>query len=261
MVGDLRDQMFVAETVSRYKPDIVLHLAADKTRSINHHEAFRTVIETNVIGTLNLIEACLTDPKLKRFIYLGTCEEYGFGRTPFNEQQPEMPISSYSYSKVAVTHLLRTLYRTRGFPIVILRPTLAYGPGQASDMFLPALIEALLRNQSFAMSRGDQTRDYIFVEELVRACMAAMEADVLGKVINIGSGDTVSLRDVALLAARVIGNGSENLLRFGALPYRSNEIMNYSVDITLARELLGWAPRFSLEEGMRRTVESYRNNI
>jgi nucleoside-diphosphate-sugar epimerase len=259
-LGDLRDRDRVGETVAALQPELVFHLAADKNRSLSQTDVLRQSVDTNFIGTLNLVEACLASRQLERFIFLGTCEEYGGGPSPFKESQREMPISPYSLSKLAVTNLLQAFYRMNAFPGVVLRPTLAYGPGQGSDMFLPALIRSLLSNQPFAMSNGDQTRDFIFIDDLIDACLAAVDAQVIGRVINIGSGYAPALRDVALLAAGCIGKDSAELLRFGALPDRTNEIMNYSADISLACDLLAWKPRTALEEGMKKTVDSYRND-
>ncbi len=260
-VVDIRDRSCLAAVMSEIQPNLVFHLAADKNRLSNHLDIFYQSIETNLMGTLNLVESCHINPKFERLIAIGTCQEYGIGSVPFIEHQREMPISTYTYSKVAVTCLLQTLYRTVGFPSIILRPTLAYGPGQPSDMLLPSLIESLLAHQVFEMTSGEQTRDYIFIEDLVDACVAAIDGDALGRIINIGSGYAPSLRDVALLVARCIGEGTENLLHFGAVQYRQNEMMNYSADISLARDCLGWVPRTSIETGMKKTIESYRNQL
>ena len=257
--GDLRDRNQVCKIVAEVKPHFVFHLAADNTRVAGSPQDLRQSIDMNVTATHNLVEACSENSRLERFVFLGTCEEYGAGVSPFKELQREMPISPYSFSKVVGTHLLQLFYKLHKFPCVMLRPTLAYGPGQASDMFLPALIRSLMENRLFEASPGYQTRDYIFVEDLVDACLAAIQADALGNIINIGSGCSIPLRDIALIAARMVGANAEDLLRFGVLPYRPNEIMDYSADIALARELLGWSPRISLEEGIRKTIESYRN--
>jgi len=258
IVVDLRDRDALNEAINCVKPHFVFHLAADKTRFFGDYSAFKKSVEVNLIGTMNLVESCLRNSQVDRFIMLGTCEEYGNGKTPFYENQREMPISSYSYSKTAATHFLETLHRTIDFPVVILRPTIVYGPGQRRDMFLPALIESLLSRKVFKMTSGNQSRDYIYIDDLVEACCSAIESDVIGKVINIGSGNTLSIRELALLVAHLIGNNADELLDFGALSERRNEIRNYSVNLGDAIQYLQWQPQVSLKEGLRLTIESYR---
>ncbi|MCT7958211.1 NAD-dependent epimerase/dehydratase family protein [Laspinema palackyanum] len=258
VVVDLRDRDALSEAINCVKPHVVFHLAADKTRFFGDYSGFKKSVEVNLLGTMNLVESCLKTSQVNRFIMLGTCEEYGNGQAPFQENQREMPISSYSYSKTAATHLLQTLHRTIDFPAVILRPTIVYGAGQGRDMFLPALIESLLSGQVFKMTHGNQSRDYIYINDLVEACCAAIESDVIGQVINIGSGRALPIREIALLAAYLIGNEADKLLDFGALPERKNEIRNYSVNLEAATQYLRWRPQVSLVEGLRLTIESYR---
>lgn len=261
LVVDLCDRDALSEAINYVKPHLVFHLAADKTRFFGDYSALQKSLETNLIGTINLVESCLKNSQIDRFIMLGTCEEYGNGQTPFHENQREMPISSYSYTKTAAIHLLQTLHRTIDFPVIILRPTIVYGPGQGLDMFLPALIESLLSRQVFKMTHGNQSRDYIYISDLVEACYTAIESDVIGQVINIGSGHALPIRELALLVAHLIGNDADKLLDFGALPERKNEIINYSVDLEAATQYLRWRPQVSLEEGLRLTIESYRKYL
>lgn len=258
-VCDIADQARVNGLIHEIRPSYIFHLAANKARSaeIKH---FRQCIDQNLIGTLNLLEACQLSSCMPRFIALGTCEEYGGAEAPYFETMREVPVSAYSCSKVAVTQLLQTFHRIHGFPVVVLRPSLAYGPGQGNEMFLPALIRSLLSGQRFAMSRGEQTRDYVYIDDVIAALMrAAVCSDATGQVINISSGEPSKIVDVTKLVVGLIGNSVETLLDIGKIEYRQGEAMNYWADRSKAKRLLGWEPSVNLRDGLAKTVEYYRS--
>jgi UDP-glucose 4-epimerase len=149
---------------------------------------------------------------------------------------------------------VRAAHRLHGMPAVELRPTLAYGPGQPPDLFLPALIQALAEGRRFPMSGGEQTRDFVFVADLIEAVLAALVTpEAAGRVINVGSGQPVTLAE---LARRVEGAmGAEGLVGLGEVPYRTGEVMDYWVDASLALDLLGWRPCVALDDGLRITID------
>lgn len=258
IVGDVLDKDKINTLISDLKPEVVFHLAADKFRTSSSITQLWNSLNVNLLGTLNIVEACLNSGSLEQFIFLGTCEEYGESITPFVEAQRENPASAYGFSKMTATHLLENLNKTKEFPATILRPSIAYGPGQSTDMFLTELIETLLKGKRFDMSSGQQIRDFVFVDDVVDACLLALDGNAVGRVVNIGSGQSMSLREVAILAAKTISDSAQPLIQFGSLPYRDSEIMNYSIDISLAQSILGWAPRTAFSDGILKTVDSYR---
>ncbi len=258
-VCDVSDRARVIEIIREVCPSYIFHLAANKARSAEIKD-FRQCLDENVIGTLNLLEACQLSSCAPRFITLGTCEEYGGADAPYFETMRESPVSAYSYSKVAVTQLLQTFHRIHGFPAVMLRVSLAYGPGQSDGMFLPTLIRSLISGQRFAMSRGEQTRDYVYIDDVIAALFrAAVCSDATGQVINIVSGEPSRIVDVAKSVADLIGNRVETLLDIGKIKYRQGEAMNYWADRSKAKHLLGWEPIVTLRDGLARTVEYYRS--
>lgn len=255
---DIADRLRVRQLVLDARPDLVVHLAANKNRGVDVAE-YRSGYEANLLGTLNLIEACQELTSLARFVFLGSCEEYGQRPAPFDESSREMPVSAYAVTKLAVTHLLQTLARANNFPAVVLRPSIVYGPEQGADMFLSALIGALVSGERFGMTRGEQTRDFLYVSDLVEAIMRALDAPgIQGQVINVSSASPVRIGDLARKTAGMIGPGAEGLLDFGARDYRAGEAMNYWADNSLARTLMDWAPRVSLEDGLRQTIDHFR---
>ena len=256
LLADITDATAVAAAVAEAAPAFVLHLAARKDRT-SDVEDFAAMLTANAVGTSNVLAASAKLPGLRSFVTLGTAEEYGSQPCPFRESMCEEPASAYSLSKTAVSHAVRAAHRLHGVPAVELRPTLAYGPGQPPDLFLPALIEALAAGRRFPMSPGEQTRDFVFVEDLVAAMLAALVTrEAAGRVINIGSGQPVTLAELARRVERLMG--VEGLLGLGELPYRTGEVMDYWVDASLARDLLGWTSRVDLDEGLRLTIDDAR---
>jgi nucleoside-diphosphate-sugar epimerase len=260
-VGDISDRETVLNIVDDIRPDFVFHLAASKLRTAEPAD-FRQCFNKNLIGTLNLVEACHVASKNSRIVTLGTCEEYGGTTPPYSEGMREAPVSAYSCSKLATTILLQTFHRVHGLPVVVLRPSLAYGPGQGDDMFLPVLIKRLLRKSRFAMSPGHQLRDFIFIDDLIEALLlASTNPESTGKVINISSGEPIKIKDLAKMVATIIGPDTYKLLDMGKISYRLGEAMKYCADNKIAKLVLGWQPKVSLIEGLGKTVEFYRVNL
>lgn len=256
---DLRDRVNVREFIQYTKPRYVVHLAAMKGRSIVPSE-YRFAYDANWLSSFNLVEACNEVGTLRRFVFLGSTDEYGRLAPPFIEQSREAPTTSYGLSKLAATQLLQTFARSCDFPAVILRPTIAYGPQQGSDMFLSAMIQALVCGERFAMTLGEQTRDYVYIDDLISAIISALLVgnEVCGQLINISSGVPLRVKDLANMVARIVGNEAFELLDFGARDYRQGEAMEYWSNNDLAEVLLNWKPLVSLENGLRQTIHSFQ---
>ena len=251
---DICDYENLKSEIQNISPEIVFHLAAyiDRTSEFN---IIRKMIEVNLVGTLNLFES-LKDSYCKSIIIAGTSEEYGNNQVPFKEDYREDPVSPYSFSKVCVSHLSKMLFNIHKLSSIILRPTLAYGPGQEETMFIPALIKTLLRNESFMMTLGEQTRDFIYIDDLVDAYIkAGAVGRHIGEIFNIGLGKPHKLKDVAYRIASFLNK--ESLLKVGGKRYRKAEIMSYYADISKAKSCLNWMPQIDIDEGLKRTVESY----
>ena len=236
-------------------PTTIFHLAANKERSVSF-SAFSQGIENNLIASLNIFEAASKLEELNTIVVLSTAEEYGNNNCPFVEAMREFPVSAYSFSKVCVTKLCEVVHFLYRIPVVTLRVSLAYGPGQSTDMFLPALIKSLMGNKTFPMTEGEQTRDFIYVNDLVDAIIKIAQSEkLIGHIVNIGSSSSVKLKDVALRVERMLGKSG--MVQLGALDYRLGEIMDYVMDTSKINNLLGWFPKVSLEEGLMATINSF----
>jgi len=262
IVIDLNNRKQVKEAFSDLKPNYVIHLADLKNRG-NLGSDFYDSYSDNVSISFNVIDACLRLDGFKKFIFLGSCDEYGAATTPFGEDHREIPISAYGISKLAVTKVLSGLYHSRQFPSLVLRPSVIYGPNQGVEMFLPALIQSLLSHKEFLMTEGDQYRDFIYVDDVVDAIMKAIFADdqLNGSVVNIGYGASIKVKEIAMLVANLIDPSACCYLKFGAVQYRLNEVMNYSVDVACAQKLLGWQPSTILEHGLLQTISKFKTQV
>jgi nucleoside-diphosphate-sugar epimerase len=217
----------------------------------------RHIIKQHFTGVLNLV-SCLEKNKLKTFIQLGSSDEYGASSAPQSENLRELPISPYSLGKTAATHFLQMLHKTEEFPSVILRLFLVYGPTQDSNRFLPGVLTSILRDESFPVSKGEQLRDFCYIDDITKGIFKALDAPgAKGEVINLASGQAVSIRNI--LEKLIDVTKSKANPEFGAVPYRSGENMSLYANITKAKKLLDWSPEISFDEGILRTVNYYKN--
>lgn len=214
------------------------------------------VIEAHSYGLQNLITA-ISREKLKRFVQIGSSDEYGNCPAPQMESSREQPISPYAFAKVAATQFVQMLHRTERFPGTLIRLFLTYGPGQGSERFIPQIIRGCLEGRRFPTSGGNQIRDFCYVDDVVSAIFSALTAsNSVGEVINIASGQPIKIKAVIKLIQQIIGKGSP---AFGEIPYRPDESMNLYADIGRARGLLNWAPTVSLESGLIETIKWIEN--
>ena len=237
-------------------PEFVAHLAA-----FTHvGKSFRRVDEnvtTNVHGTVNLLLAL--NGEYERFVYTGTSEIYGDIPTPFREDAQVNPVSPYSVSKYAGERYARMFQQAYDWPIVCLRPFNAYGPWQTPDRIIPEIILTALRRDRLRTTEGQQTREFNYVTDLAEGFVAALVAPgVEGQVVNLGCGKDIAIRDLTRKVLDLMGNPIEP--EIGVLAQRPTEIWSMFCDNTRARELLGWSPRHSLEDGLARTIDWYREN-
>jgi nucleoside-diphosphate-sugar epimerase len=227
-----------------------------------HHSSYleggRAILETHFIGVLNLVEV-LDWKSLKCFIQVGSSDEYGNNQSPQNEKQNEDPISSYAVGKASATKFLQMLHKTEGFPVVITRLFLVYGPGQNKYRFLPQIITECLNNKVFPTSLGEQLRDFCYVEDISEGLLKILEtSNFFGEIFNLASGKPISIRKVTEQIITIIGSGKAKI---GSLPYRKCENMSLYADISKANELLLWMPKINLKDGLNKTISFYREDL
>lgn len=216
------------------------------------------VIYDHFFALQNLI-LILSKKSIKRFVHVGSSDEYGNSPAPQVEEFREQPISPYSFGKLANTHFLQMLYRTERFPAIILRLFLTYGPNQDEKRFLPQVINACLRGEEFAASEGRQLRDFTYVKDVVSAIILALQTkEAEGHVLNIASGEPVSIRSIIETVQKVIGGGRA---QYGAIPYRPKENMTLYGSTQKAKQLLGWSSKTTFQAGLLQTIEFAKNDV
>lgn len=252
---DLRDSESVRTLVREVQPEIVFHLAAKlgADRSLACADA---MLFDNVVATHNLLvslgEECSS---LHRLVLMGSSEEYGNQDVvPYTEEMTPRPVSPYSASKAAATQFALLYHRLFHLPVVVLRPFIIYGPGQTRGMLIPSLVHAVRAGADFPMTAGEQTRDFVYVDDVIDCILAAaVHPQAIGEVFNVCSGVEHSIRDVAELTVKLAG--ATMRLLTGAIPYRDNEVWRLAGSNDKAARLLGWSPGTSLEHGLRDTLD------
>ncbi|GIU18081.1 MULTISPECIES: dTDP-glucose 4,6-dehydratase [unclassified Shewanella] len=279
--GDICDAGLVSNLLHEYRPTSIMHLAAEShvDRSIDGSAEF---MQTNIIGTYTLLEACrkyyttLVDRKRDgfRFHHISTDEVYGdldFGEL-FTENTRYDPSSPYSASKAASDHLVRAWHRTYGLPIVVTNCSNNYGPFQHAEKLIPQTITNALAGKSIPIyGNGLQIRDWLYVEDHVRALYSVLTQGKIGKTYNIGGSCEKRNIDVVnticeLLEELVPVNvdslaASGNALGFKSLityvDDRPGHDVRYAIDSSKIQRELGWKPIESFESGLKKTVEWY----
>jgi len=257
IVADIRDHTSLKKALANYSFDYVFNLGGYIDHS-PYLEGGRNVVDVHYTGMLNLLNIVFKS-SLARFIQIGSSDEYGNGPSPQIENLREAPISPYSAAKAGATHLIQALSRTEGLPGVVVRLFLVYGPGQDDRRFLPQIIKGCLDGKTFPTSKGEQVRDFCYIENVVEGLiLAAVKPKAIGHVINLGSDIPITIRTVIEKVVELIGNGHPD---FGAYPYRPGENMELYADIGLAKKLLQWEPKTSFDDGLAKTVAYYRKRI
>jgi nucleoside-diphosphate-sugar epimerase len=251
--ADIRDKESLLARLEGKAFDYVINLAGYVDHA-NYSNGGSEVYDVHFNGVRNLVD-CIDKSKIKGFVQIGSSDEYGNNPAPQSETQREAPISPYSCAKVASTHFLQTLFKTENFPSIILRPFLVYGPKQGMERLIPQIIKGCINNQKFPVSKGEQLRDFCFIDDFVQAVFLALyNSKAHGEVINIASGNPASVRMVISSIQNIIGLGCPE---FGRVEYRNNENMDLVADISKARRILGWHSKTNLESGLRKTIKAH----
>ncbi len=253
--ADIRDPRAVFAACRDHGVDAIAHLAAEShvDRSITGPAAF---VETNVVGTLNLLEAA-RECRVGRFLHVSTDEVYGsLGATGFfTEETPLDPRSPYSASKAASDHLASAFGHTYGLPVVITRCSNNYGPYQFPEKMIPLMINNARQDKPLPVyGDGSNVRDWIFVEDHCRALWAVLTRGRPGGVYNIGGNSERTNLQVVQTILRRMGK-PERLIKF--VKDRPGHDFRYAIDAARIRTELGWSPSLNFDEGLARTMDWY----
>lgn len=257
--GDIRDAEQVADAVQGC--DVVFHLAALISVPYSF-QAPRSFVDTNVGGTLNVLEAARRAGGAK-VVHTSTSEVYGTPReVPIRETHPLKARSPYAASKIAADKLAESFSHAFELPVVVLRPFNTYGPRQSARAVLPAILTQLLAGkEEITLGASCPRRDLTYVDDTVEGFLRAAEADeAVGETIQLGTGRDVSIKELAELAMMVVDRSATIRSADERLRPTNSEVERLLSDPSRAKEILGWTAAVCLEEGIRRTADWLRRN-
>jgi len=238
--------------------DYIYHLAAQPGVRKSWGTSFGVYTRNNILATQKLLESAKESKRLKKFVFASSSSVYGqTNAEKIPEEHPTRPFSPYGVTKLAAEHLCSLYAANYDMPVVSLRFFTVYGPGQRPDMAFSRLIKAALTGGSFTLfGDGTQERDFTYVDDVVEGLVRSMKSDVCG-VFNIGGGHVVSLKEVIGHVERITGS----VVKLAYMPKQKGDVRRTSADISRIARALGYAPRVSISEGIRRQVEYVRNNV
>jgi NAD dependent epimerase/dehydratase len=258
IMGDLTDRDLVFQAARNV--EIIFHLGALIAIPYSY-QAPSSYVRTNIEGTLNILLAA-RDLKVARLVHTSTSEVYGTARyVPIDENHPLQGQSPYSATKIAADKLAEAFHCSYGVPVVIVRPFNTYGPRQSTRAVIPTIISQCLNGDTIRLGHLHPTRDLNYVSDTVEGFLRAAIADnVLGQTINLGSGREISIGNLALLIARLLGKQVQIITDERRRRPEKSEVERLLADNSKAKRLLGWEPRVSLEEGLLRTIDWMREH-
>ena len=255
VAGDVRDVATVRDLGAG--AEVIYHLAALIAIPYSYR-APRSYAETNVLGTLNVMDAA-RELGTPRVVHTSTSEVYGTARSvPIDEDHPLQAQSPYSATKIGADKLVEAYQRSFGLPVTTLRPFNTYGPRQSARAVIPTIIAQLLSG-SGEVRLGDlrPTRDFTFVRDTARAFLALGEAPadaVVGRVFNAGTGQEISIGDLAAHLSGATGRAAEIVEEAARLRPPDSEVLRLVCDSSRLRAATGWRPEFDLARGLEATV-------
>jgi dTDP-glucose 4,6-dehydratase len=270
--ADIRDRAALDRILAAHAPDAILHLAAEShvDRSIDAPGSF---IETNVTGTFTLLEAARAywqrrgRPGGFRFHHVSTDEVYGsLGPTGrFTEATPYDPRSPYAASKAASDHLVRAWHETYGLPVIVTNCSNNYGPFHFPEKLIPVVILSALHGRPIPVyGRGENVRDWLYVEDHADALLTVLARGEIGRSYNIGGENEASnidiVRRICALLDEMHPAGAPHDRHIAFVADRPGHDLRYAIDPARIRTELGWRPAVTLDEGLRRTVRWYLDN-
>jgi dTDP-glucose 4,6-dehydratase len=258
--GDVRNASLVDSLVAQ--SDVVVHFAAEThvTRSIYDNYHF---FETDVLGTQVVANSVLKHVKtIDRFIHISTSEVYGTARAPrMDEEAALMPMSPYASAKAGADRLVYSYFATYEMPAIIVRPFNQFGPRQHLEKVIPRFITSCLLDEPLRVhGDGSARRDFTYVEDTCGAldCLSHRDLSLVrGEVINLGSGVSISLAEMAPLVARLMNKPDAIITYVGDRP---GQVFRHTADASKAERLLGWRPQISFEQGLQSTIDWYVAN-
>ncbi len=261
--ASLTDFTAIRHIVKELQPDYVMHLAAISPVSFSY-DHYVEVTEVNYLGTINLAEACYREvPKFKQFIAAGTSEEYGMTlqntKDRLTENSELIPNSPYAVAKVASDLYLRYLYKAYGFPATVMRAFNTYGRRDNSHFFIERTITQMLKGDKVRLGDKTAVRDWVYIDDHVDGYLKALgNKSAVGEVIQLCTGKGYTTEETAKIIAKLTGFNGEVI--WNATQKRPLDAKILIGDNSKAKKLLGWEPKYTLEQGLKKTIDHWKRS-
>ncbi len=257
--GDVRDPHFCKKITKNI--DIIFHLASLIAIPYSY-VAPDSYIDTNIKGTVNICQAALEN-NCKKLIHTSTSEVYGTAKyVPIDEKHPLQPQSPYSASKISADSMAMSFYNSFYLPLIIARPFNTYGPRQSARAIIPTIITQITAGKK-QIKLGDvtPTRDFNYVKDVCKGFILLAETDnILGKTINIGSNSETSIREILEKIKYLTASDVEFITEEERVRPEKSEVMRLCCDNSKIKELTGYEPSYSIDEGLKETIKWYQNS-
>jgi dTDP-glucose 4,6-dehydratase len=257
--GDLRDSEAVAQAVQGM--DQIYHLGAVITIPYSYQHP-REVFEVNVTGTLNILTAA-RDQDTPHIMITSTSEVYGTAQIePIDEKHPIHPQSPYAATKVAADAMAMSFYAAYNLPVRIVRPFNTFGPRQSARAVIPAIISQALTRDVVKLGALTPTRDLTYVTDTVRGFLMAAGCDAaIGRPINLGTGQSITIGELAEMAIKLTGRDVRLVTDEQRFRPENSEVTRLRSNNRQAKAVMGWEPQISLEEGLSKTIDWIRDHL
>ena len=259
VTGDIQDPFMVRKAV--HGCDIVFHLAALIAIPYSYVSP-GSYVSTNIRGTLNVLQACL-DEGVEKVIHTSTSETYGTAQyTPIDEKHPLQGQSPYSASKIGADKIAESYHLSFDLPVATVRPFNSYGPGQSARAIIPTIISQALSCSEISLGLLSPVRDLTYVKDTIAGFLKVAESDKsVGEVINIGTEYGITIGDLAEKIIELVGKDVKIVRDEERVRPEKSEVMALICDRRKAKALIGWEPRYALEEGLRETIKWIEKNL
>ncbi len=242
----------------RIKPDYIIHLAT--FGAYYYQTDFKKIIEVNIEGTRNLLEAS-RNISYKCFINTGSSSEYGYKSLPMTETDSCNPASYYAATKLATTYICKIFAQLNKKPIVTLRPFSVYGPYEEPTRFIPSIMISLLLKNPIKLTPGNQRRDFIYIDDVCNAYLRTLRlgSKIRGEIFNIGAGNEHTNDEIVSKLFKV--TNEKTVIKKGEYPKRTWDTSHWLADISHAKKALGWEPTHTIDKGLKSTYSWFKKNI
>lgn len=258
--GDLKDAEAVRKAVKGV--ETIYHLGALISIPYSYVHPL-DIIQTNVLGTVNVLNACLESSSLGKLVHTSTSEVYGTARViPITEEHPLQAQSPYSASKIAADKIAESYHKSFGLPVAIVRPFNTFGPRQSCRAIIPSIIAQAMSGNIVKVGNLLPIRDFCYVADTVSGFLAVGSVEgTIGRTFNVGAGLGITIKDLVGTILEIMQSTAEVVVEPCRLRPEQSEVMKLICDASVAQSVTGWTTKYSLENGLRETIAWMNENI